>query len=327
MPIYSAEEFNKEYGHAVERHPLPTDCATSNYPRVLHDEKTWRFLQRVFYEQSYARSSYHHRLMGRHENLWYSGVDDYYVQAWDDVAGRGRGLYAVRDIPAGTKVWYFNEDWVVNDGFWDTKQKMTAYLERLPHDLQCDVLLWAYAAAPVRKGMQGSYVECNLDEASFINHAEHPDLVNVMVPQNIAARDIKEGEELLMDYSSFISLGEEAIPWWDEIRNTAWQETEAQDMANYDSDTDATSQANRSSSSPPSVESIEGGADPMDEYVKYGAPKVKASTTTTGTVFVDARSIDDTRVSSCGYFPASVSFFLALVVARGLVSMGMRRRR
>jgi hypothetical protein len=324
MPIYTAEEYNSEYGHKVERYPLPKDCATSNYPRLIHGEQTWRFLQRIFYEQTYARKSYHHRLTGRYQNLWYSGVDDQYVQARDD-GGRGRGMYAIKDIPEGTKVWYFNLECVVNDGAWSTKEKMTEFLERLPHDLQCDVLLWSYAVAPLYTGSTGpKYVECNLDEASFFNHGESSELINVVGSQNIAARDIKKGEELLMDYGSFIALGKDSSPWYDEIRNTAWKESEAEDST---SDNDAISKANSSRSSVPSTEADIGmSSDCMDGYVKYGAPKA-TTTTTTSTVFVDALSIHGAQTMCYGLSATLAGLSLAWVLARGLATMGIRRRR
>ena len=324
MPIYTAEEYDSKYSHKVERHPLPKDCAASNYPRLLHGEQTWRLLQRSYYEQSYARKSYHHRLTGRYQHLWYSGVDDYYVQARDD-GGRGRGMYAIKDIPAGTKLWFSSLEWVVNDGIWRTKDEMTEFLERLPHDLQCDVLLWSYSAAPSRSGSSGSkYVECNLDEASYFNHAESPELVNLLPPQSTAARDIKKGEELLMDYGSFIALGKDSIPWYDDIRNLAWKDSTAEVST---SNNHAISKANSSKSSAPSTEADIGmHSDCMGDYVKYGAPKA-TKTTTARSVFVNARSIHGTQTKCYDFSATLAGLSLAWVLARGLATMGMRRRR
>jgi len=320
MPIYSAAEYEQKYGHKIKRHPIPTDCATSNYPRIIHPEKTWRLLQKTFYEQTYAKKSYHHRVTRRHANLWYSGIDDEYVEARDDGDGRGRGMYAIRDIPRGTQVWYSNLKWVINDGYWKTKESMVDFLTRLPHDIQCDVLLWAYAAAPMGSRNSGGefkwtstssapYVECNLDEASYFNHAEKRELVNMGL-QNRALRDIKKGEELLMDYRAFIATGSETLPWWDEIRNTAWQESSSSGSDNQGGD----ALSNSSSSGM------------MDDYVKYGAPKDDVATVTiSGTGVVDALSFSGVGTKEYDYFSILGGLSLALVLARGLAKIGMRR--
>ena len=324
MPIYTAEEYEQKHGHKIKRHPLPDDCATSNYPRLIHKEETWRFLQTVFFEQTYARKSYHYRLFARNKHLWYSGVDDNYVEARDGGDGRGRGMYAIKDIPAGTKVWYFRLEWVVNDGYWDTKEKLINFLERLPHDLQCDVILWAYASVSVRKGTMGKFVECNLDEASFFNHAERPELVNIV--HNVAVRDIKKGEELLMDYGSFMAMGEESIPWWDEIRSRAWKEVQDEDIVSGNQDAEKVAIANRSSSADTIKVGIQTNSESINSYVKYGAPKT--SSTAGGSVFVDARSMHGGQATSFGFLSTLVGIYLAWVSAQGLlVTMGMRRRR
>mmetsp|Transcript_4570 Transcript_4570/g.11011 ORF Transcript_4570/g.11011 Transcript_4570/m.11011 type:complete len:308 (-) Transcript_4570:360-1283(-) len=307
MPIYSAEEYFERHGDGGERYPLPTDCESSNYPRLIHDEETWKFLQTVFYERGYARKSYHHKLLSRHTNVWYSGIDDNYLEARDDEDGRGRGIYAKADIPNGTRLWYDSLEWVLNDGTWDSQEKMMDFLEHLPHDLQCDVTLWAYASAIGRNGTKGKqFVACNLDEASFFNHAEQPDMVNMDAIKSVALRDIEKGEELLMDYGTFISLGNESLTWWDEIRNTAWQ------------------QFNTSSSC--SSGSTSSDDTTMDTYVKYGAPNTM-STTMGGSVFVDASSIHGTQTTSYDLFSMLAGTSLALMITRGLVMTGLRRRR
>eukprot|EP00531_Pseudo-nitzschia_arenysensis_P002277 CAMPEP_0116126388 /NCGR_PEP_ID=MMETSP0329-20121206/6307_1 /TAXON_ID=697910 /ORGANISM="Pseudo-nitzschia arenysensis, Strain B593" /LENGTH=309 /DNA_ID=CAMNT_0003620471 /DNA_START=32 /DNA_END=961 /DNA_ORIENTATION=- len=309
MPIYTAEDYHKRYGDSKEKHPLPTDCESSNYPRLIHGEETWKFLQKVFYERGYARRSYHHKILHRRDQAWYSGIDDNYVEARNDEDGRGRGLYAKTDIPKGTKLWFDSLDWVANDGSWDSKEKMMDFLGHLPHDLQCDVTLWAYATTLRRKNRgDKQIVACNLDEASYFNHAEQPEMVNIISQSSSAMRDIEKGEELLMDYGSFISLGNESLTWWNEIRSTAWQE--------------AVSSTNSSSSfdSTPSN-------DAMDGYVKYGAPKVVQTKMTGGTVFADAYTIHGAQATSYDLFSTLAGASLALVLIRGLAMTGLRRRR
>lgn len=325
MPIYSAEEYNKKYGHKVERHPLPNDCATSNYPRVIHGEETWMFLQNVFLEHTSARKSYHHRTHARNRNLWYSGLEDDYVEARDELP-RGRGNYAIRDISMGTKVWYAEQVWVVNNGYWFDKESMLEFLERLPHDLQCEVLLWAYATdtsynPSFKTSIQTPliYVECNLDEASFFNHAERPELVNLSYDSHVT-RDIKKGEELLMDYGSFIALGENSIPWYDEIRNRAWKEPEGEDLA---SDQDSESSSSSSSLALDAEAGIgtDSASDCMADYVKYGVPK----TATLSTGVVDAQSVHGAQSPHNGAFSTLAGLYLAWVLSRRFAAMGVRR--
>lgn len=328
MPIYSAEEYNRIHGHKVSRNPLPKDCATSNYPRKLHGEDTWRYLQNIFYETSWFNKSYHHRTHARNRNLWYSGINNNYAKASNDEENRGRGVYAIRDIPKGTRIWHDELDWVANDGYWETKESITDFLTRLPYELQCDVLLWAYAATPLKKTAKANtdskpikkLVCCNLDEASFFNHAERPELVNLGGVNNLALRDIKKGEELLMDYGSFISLGENAIPWWDEIRNTAWKEPGA----------DVTIVSNDNTSI---AEAITGPdkAGCMDGYVKYGAPKTSTAFVNgyTSTGFVDAQPLHDGQGTNRhnSFLSTLGGLSLAFLMARQFSTMRLRPTR
>lgn len=317
MPIYSAEEYEEKHGHNRKTYPLPTDCATSNYPRLIHKKETWEFLQNVFHDEGYSRKSYHHRMVERYKNAWYSGIDDEYVEAQDNGDGRGRGIYAVTDIPKGTQIWSHRLVWVMNDGYWDSKEKMTNFLKRLPHDLQCDVTLWAYATTFTNKKI----VECNLDEASYFNHGELAELVNFDALTSLTTRDIKKGEELLMDYGTFIAFGKESIPWWDEIRNTAWRATEYKKIE-IDAETNETFEAKGSGSSgdASSKEAIGG-------YVKYGAPTNSMSTATTSSLYVQAYSIHVAPAKNYDFGSILASLSMIWILTRGLTMMGLRRRR
>ena len=322
MPIYNAEEYDERHGHEVEKFPLPTDCATSNYPRLIHDGKTWMHLQTIYHDEGYGRKSYHHQTVARYKDVWYSGIDNEYAEPRDNGDGRGRGMYAVRDIPKGTRIWDTRLEWIMNEGFWKSKEKMLDFLQRLPHDLQCDVLLWAFASTETGgNGEVKKYVECNLDEASFFNHAERAELINIHGVGNVATRDIKKGEELLMDYGTFISLGEESIPWWDEIRNTAWKASEYKEIATDIGDSDTTSETNNSKSK--SSSSSASSHDAIDGYVKYGAPKSMS----TGSMMVDAHSIHGAQATNHDFLSTLAGVGLACVLTRSFVMMGMRRRR
>ena len=303
MPIYNVDEYNDDVQqqklsktlqqHDVQQqqqqqHPLlllPTDCGTSNYPRVIHNETTWKLLQNIYHENNGGgKKSYHHRIHARHRYLYtYSGLyPKNAIEVRNDVLNRGRTLYASKDIPKDTTVWlsvhssftndvedgedvenergYYNasgQGGQANKAYFCSLEEVTSFLQRLSSypNLQCDILLWAYATKLESNG--SVCVECDLDEASYMNHGEHPHLININ-SDSITTRDIQKGEELLMNYNAFIA--HKSLDWWDELRNTAWKEEEQEECTTNDEN-----------------ETV-GGGDAMNEYVKYGKPK---STTTT----------------------------------------------
>jgi hypothetical protein len=287
MPIYNVDEYNddvqQKLSKTLQPQPLllPTDCGTSNYPRVIHNETTWKLLQNIYHENNGGgKKSYHHRIHARHRYLYtYSGLyPKNAIEVRNDVLNRGRTLYASQDIPKDTIVWLsvhssfsndvedgedienynsFGQGGQANKAYFCSLEEVTSFLQRLsPYpNIQCDILLWAYAT----KFEGGSVcVECDLDEASYMNHGEHPHLININ-SDSIAARDIQKGEELLMNYNDFIA--HKSLDWWDELRNTAWKEEEQEECTTNDDENETV-----------------GGGDAMNEYVKYGKPK---STTTT----------------------------------------------
>eukprot|EP00536_Pseudo-nitzschia_multiseries_P016533 jgi/Psemu1/46495/gm1.46495_g len=343
MPIWSAKEYYEREGNNNNRaettYPLASDCATSDYPRLIHGEETWRFLQNVFYEETLARSSYHHRLLARHKHVPYSGMNKRLVEVRDD-GERGRSVYAKADISSGTELWNGSRWQGVTNGYWNSTQTVNAFLKRLPHDLQCDVLLWAFANSG--EGVAKGYVECNLDEASYFNHADQPELLNVVnVGENsVADRDIVKGEELLMDYSSFIAVGNESLAWWDELRGTAWREAGDGDIVGHGEANRTELEATHNNrTSVNETTAATPGDTCMNGYVKYGKPKPSApkpavaSTTTTSSssssVFVDASSLlsgSSGPTTTTAWPTALASFVLALMSARGFATMGARRR-
>eukprot|EP00532_Pseudo-nitzschia_australis_P002168 CAMPEP_0168190662 /NCGR_PEP_ID=MMETSP0139_2-20121125/17034_1 /TAXON_ID=44445 /ORGANISM="Pseudo-nitzschia australis, Strain 10249 10 AB" /LENGTH=311 /DNA_ID=CAMNT_0008113649 /DNA_START=261 /DNA_END=1195 /DNA_ORIENTATION=+ len=205
---------NKAAGVATSReaspvNSIPKDCATSNYKRVIQDPSVWRFMQNVYIEtvdgHGYSRR--------REKEPSYSGFTVEVVVK--DDGKRGRSVYAAEPIRKGTRVWKSTH--LVT---FETPQQLHSFLGMLDHDLQCDALLWAY----VEKG--AGYVSLALDPASFVNHGETEEVVN-LDEDCFALRDISIGEELLEDYSHFIGFGEEeGVEWYHQIRGRAWQEGE-----------------------------------------------------------------------------------------------------
>jgi hypothetical protein len=306
MPIYNVDEYNdvqqklKTLQHV---HPLPTDCGTSNYPRLIHNETTWKLLQNIYHENNGGgKKSYHHRIHARHRYLFtYSGLyPRNSIEVHNDVnidtggAGRGRTLKASKDIPKDTTVWlsvhssssndydedvesersYYNsfgQGGQANRAYFCSLEEITSFLQRLPsYNIQCDILLWAYATK-----LQRGCVECELDEASYFNHGEHPHLVNINSDCR-TARDIQKGEELLMNYNEFIA--HKSLDWWDELRSTAWKEEERTNDDDDDDNDNGTV-----------------GGDAMNEYVRYGKPKSTTASSSAATAAfgggVDAASI------------------------------------
>jgi len=408
MPIYSAQEYYAREVNKPEPYPLANDCATSNYPRLIHTEDTWRFLQTVFYEETLARTSYHHVLLARHRHLPYSSLDRSLVSVGDD-GERGRSVYASRDIARGTRLWN-GEAWQrVTNAYWNSTAKVQSFLQRLPHDLQCDVLLWAFANGGSNRENNGignnshgnnsshgigssnnnnnnnnnnnttnstsksnstsnstwwwerdtNYVECNLDEASYFNHGERPELVNLVNTgeSTYAARDIAGGEELLMDYSSFIALGNESLVWWDELRGEAWRdelqhEQEQEDKHNQEQEHKHKHNQEHEKDNPHrnSTESGDGSGAAEDTcmsgYVKYGKPKPSARQQPAAPVFVDSSLLlsgsantgattatttatkTTTTTTTTPWPTALAGLVLALVLARSFATptVGLRRR-
>ena len=120
---------------------------------------------------------------------------------------RGRGVFVTENIEKGTRVYVAKQ--TVE---FENQEQLVTFLEALPWEYQCDVLLWAY---PVEEGE--AWVD--LDAGSFINHADTEEEIN-MSKDGYATRDIRKGEAILMNYSEFITYN--SVPWFDEIRSEAW---------------------------------------------------------------------------------------------------------
>ncbi|OGJ64288.1 hypothetical protein A3C37_05415 [Candidatus Peribacteria bacterium RIFCSPHIGHO2_02_FULL_53_20] len=102
----------------------------------------------------------------------------------------GIGVFAACDIPKGTVIWEFT------DGF---DQEISAGLiEGLPAPARDCILKYAY-----RKPDSDLYVHC-ADDTRFFNHSENPTITSTSVDgPDIAACDIRAGEELTIDYRSY----------------------------------------------------------------------------------------------------------------------------
>jgi len=185
------------------RYELATDCAASDYPRRVHGRETWRFLQDA-YAQWYAASK------GRRDRRPRGAPHGFDVEfEVRDDGPRGRSVYAAADIPAGT--WVYRGDNVVS---FESAAELTSFLEVLPHDLQCDVLLWVFPGED-----ENAYLA--LDEGSYINHGGTEDIVNIDENSD-TTRKVKKGEELLQDYGEYVT--QQNLGWVNIRRGKAWIE-------------------------------------------------------------------------------------------------------
>ena len=108
----------------------------------------------------------------------------------------GIGLFAAEDIPKGTRIWDYRP------GF--DLEFSPEFVQALPEPAHSYALRYAYL-----NKFKGTYILCS-DDARFFNHSATPNTTSIDSPDgqvnaDIAARDIREGEELTTDYNSFDS--------------------------------------------------------------------------------------------------------------------------
>jgi len=119
---------------------------------------------------------------------------------------KGRGLFALSDIPAGSLIWSTKKT-----ARFRTGQSYRQFIYGLEEALACDVLQWAYV-----QDVGGELrVSVDLDEGCFCNDAGGEE-ANTGCDEDVAEgyeggcqendfalRDVKKGEELLCAYGEF----------------------------------------------------------------------------------------------------------------------------
>jgi SET domain-containing protein len=105
----------------------------------------------------------------------------------------GVGCFTAEDIKAGQIVWKFDP---VLDVEIDEAQIST-----FPEAVRSFLNMYAYGQQDVGKK---TFILCG-DHARHMNHSENPNLIEAGDGNayNVAARDIKAGEELTCDYNAF----------------------------------------------------------------------------------------------------------------------------
>lgn len=100
---------------------------------------------------------------------------------------QGLGLFAGESIKKGRAIWKWIDEW--------DKMITIEEVNKMPELQKNFWLLYGFVQS------QGCVVMCG-DNGRFINHSNNPNL-NALDDITIAARDIKEGEELTEDYRKF----------------------------------------------------------------------------------------------------------------------------
>lgn len=115
----------------------------------------------------------------------------------DYVPGKGRGVIALEDIPKGTLVW--DPLYVAR---FSSAVDYRRFLASIPSDLACDVMIWAYTETSGDEDQLFTLVSVDLDAGSLMNSITRLEDKNIS-PSSRAMRNIKAGEELLVDYADF----------------------------------------------------------------------------------------------------------------------------
>lgn len=161
--------------------------------QTIHEQGAWKRMRKKYVDIVGAEST-----IGPPES-GYNGFSRPYQVGHNR---HGRGIYAKTDIPKGSLVWHNIRSAAFSEGMQFRELVMT-----LPRELGCDVLQWSY--------VMDEKIYCDLDEGSFCNNG-YSDGSNIDIDevasakfiakagmQLFATRDIKKGEELLCNYSSF----------------------------------------------------------------------------------------------------------------------------
>jgi hypothetical protein len=182
-------------------------CISPVYRPIIHGDEVWNTILPDAYTK--YMKEWKNKVVSLKKHSEGGMVVPFEVQ--DDPA-KGRGLYATKDIKKGTRVWtsahfhYFNSE-----------EDFLEFLKYLPHNLQCEIILWTYPVADTT-----SQVAIPFDEGVYMNDGgPGSSRNNIESYTTTAIYDIKAGEELLQDYTDFIDLDHE-VAWFDQLRERAF---------------------------------------------------------------------------------------------------------
>jgi len=110
----------------------------------------------------------------------------------------GLGVFAKHAIAAGTPMWRLDErfDRVVPRALYESMEgPQRAWLDRYGYPYVGD----------------DSRIVFELDDAKYMNHSDRPNMAYASATTAVAARDIAAGEEITVDYSTFLPGGFEFL--------------------------------------------------------------------------------------------------------------------
>ena len=191
-------------------------------PSPIYSSETWMSLREEYH--SVMESSYDSNASPD----YYDGFSVNFETKFNTEKGR-RANYALNDIPEGTLIWKSTYTAAFRDG-----SSYRHFLRRMSPTMACDVMSLAYT----RRDVDGLVTACvDLDAGSFTNGGDTEEELNIALRDGhpsdtgcdlefYATRDIREGEELAVDYYSFamgdhgwVEMGlysEEALEYPDE---------------------------------------------------------------------------------------------------------------
>ena len=103
---------------------------------------------------------------------------------------QGKGIVAVEFIPKGTVTWQYDPG--IDIAYEPTE------IEALDEEKRTDLMRYLYFDYKLNK-----YILCS-DDQKYINHSRQPNITSTP-EQDVAARDIAAGEELVCNYEDYES--------------------------------------------------------------------------------------------------------------------------
>lgn len=177
----------------------------------MHTEETWKTFNEIYHQVvDRKRSSLPPRFEGTGFQVPFE------IKYMPSI---GRGVFAKEPIRRGQLIWKS-----VNTAEFVRAQDYRDFLRKLPQNLACDVLIWAYVRMLSRKQQRTFKVCADLDEGSFVNHSNKPYKANMELGvgrllrddedfeitwygcdlEFYANRDIQAGEEIRANYDDFV---------------------------------------------------------------------------------------------------------------------------
>lgn len=110
----------------------------------------------------------------------------------------GIGLFADEDVSRGTIIWKNNPElsFVKFSQYeWNRRER------ELSEECLKQIKKYGYKYKKDYKKDENYYID--LDNTRFVNHSRNPNIAEDGIGNDIAVKDIKKGEEILIDYTTF----------------------------------------------------------------------------------------------------------------------------